>query len=74
METDELRDRGITALKAGRKKEAYRLLTQVVEQDERNEMAWLWLSGAVDTDKERRICLKKMPKPSIRVTRWLNED
>lgn len=60
METDELLRRGITALKAGRKKEAHRLLTQVVEQDERNEMAWLWLSGAVDTDDDRRICLENV--------------
>jgi len=48
---------GIAALKAGRKAEARHLLMQVVEQDERNEMAWLWLSGAVDTDEDRHICL-----------------
>jgi len=60
METDELLRMGITALKAGRKKEAHRLLTQVVEQDERNEMAWLWLSGVADTDEKRRICLENV--------------
>jgi len=60
MTTDELLKQGIAALKAGRKAEARNLLMQVVEQDERNEMAWLWLSGAVDTDEERRICLENV--------------
>jgi hypothetical protein len=58
MEIDQLLKRGIAALKAGRRKEAHRLLTQVVERDERNETAWLWLSGAVETDEERRVCLE----------------
>jgi len=58
--TDELLKQGIAALKEGRKTEARGLLTQVVEQDERNEVAWLWLSGAVDTDEERRLCLKNV--------------
>ena len=44
--TDEILKQGIAALKAGRKAEARSFLMQVVEQDERNEMAWLWLSGA----------------------------
>jgi len=60
MTTDDLLKQGIAALKAGRKKEAHRLLTQVVEQDERNEMAWLWLSGAADTDENRRTCLENV--------------
>lgn len=50
----------IGALRAGRKAEARTLLTQAVEKDKQNEMAWLWLSGAVDTDDERRICLEKI--------------
>jgi len=57
---DDLLAEGIAALRAGRKVEARNLLTQVVEQDDRNEMAWLWLSGAVDTDEERRICLENV--------------
>jgi len=60
MGVEQLLDQGIAALKAGRKAEAGRLLMQVVQQDERNEMAWLWLSGAVGTDKERRICLENV--------------
>ena len=60
MTTDELLKQGIASLKAGRKAEACDLLMRVVEQDERNEMAWLWLSGAVDTDEDRHICLENV--------------
>ena len=60
MTTDELLKQGIAVLNEGRKAEARRLLMQVVEQDERSEMAWLWLSGAVDTDEERRTCLENV--------------
>jgi hypothetical protein len=60
MTTDDLLKQGIAALKAGHKTEARDLLMQAVEQDERNEMAWLWLSGAVDTDEDRRICLENV--------------
>lgn len=60
MTTDDLLKQGITALKAGRKTEARKLLTQIVKRDERNEIAWLWLSGATDTDEERRLCLENV--------------
>ena len=68
MTTDDLSKRGITALNTGRKAEARSLLMQVVQQDEHNEMAWLWLSGAMDTDKDRRICLENVLaiNPTIR--------
>jgi len=51
---------GIAALKAGKRDEARRLLLQLVEAEEHNEQAWLWLSGAVETDEERRICLENV--------------
>jgi hypothetical protein len=51
---------GIAALKAGRRDEGRQLLMEAVEQDEENEMAWLWLSGAVDTDEDKRICLENV--------------
>ena len=51
---------GIQAVKRGEREKARTLLTQVVEQDETNEQAWLWLSGAVDTDEERRVCLENV--------------
>lgn len=33
---------------------------QIVEQDEENEMAWLWLSGTVKTKEDRQICLENV--------------
>ena len=51
---------GIAAIKEGRKKEGRDLLLAVLEADERNEQAWLWMSGAVETDQERRECLAKV--------------
>jgi len=60
MTPDDLLQQGIAAFKARQKAEARDLLLQVVEQDERNEMAWLWLSGAVDTDAERLTCLENV--------------
>ncbi len=59
MGTNALLKRGIAALKAGQKAEARRLLAQIVQQDKDNETAWLWLSGAVDTDRERIHCLRE---------------
>jgi hypothetical protein len=48
---------GIDALKAGRTTEARALLQQAVRDDPRDELAWLWLSGAVETDEARREAL-----------------
>ena len=50
----------IAAAKAGRKAEARRLLETVLDADERNEQAWLWMSGVVDSDEERIICLQNV--------------
>lgn len=51
---------GVAAAKAGRREEARRLLMQVVEADERIELAWLWLSSVVDTDADRLVCLENV--------------
>jgi hypothetical protein len=60
MTTDDLLQQGVAALKEGRRADARRVLAQVVQQDRQNEAAWLWLSGAVNTDAERRICLENV--------------
>jgi hypothetical protein len=60
MSASELLKQGIAACKAGRKAEARALLERVIEQDEHNEAAWLWLSGAVETDEDRQICLENV--------------
>lgn len=51
---------GIAAAKAGEREKARDLFLQVIASDERNELAWLWLSGVVQTDEERRVCLENV--------------
>ncbi|MCP4537558.1 MAG: hypothetical protein GY832_10460 [Chloroflexi bacterium] len=58
--TDDLLKQGVAALKEGQQEKARILLTQVLEHDQHNEMGWLWMSGVVDTDAERRICLENV--------------
>jgi hypothetical protein len=60
MDTMPMLNRAIVAAKAGRKVEARQLLEAVLDADERNEWAWLWLSGVVDSDEERTICLENV--------------
>jgi tetratricopeptide (TPR) repeat protein len=57
---NDLLQQGIAAAKAGRKEEARRLLTQLVDIDEHNEKAWLWLSGVVESAEDRQICLENV--------------
>jgi hypothetical protein len=59
---NDLLEQGIRAVMQGCKKEARQILEQLTSVDKRNEQAWLWLSGAVDTDQERRRCLEKVLK------------
>jgi len=56
----ELLQRGIAAARAGQKREAHQALLKVIELEERNEQAWLWLSGVVDSREEQRICLENV--------------
>ncbi len=39
---------------------AWELLLAVVEEDEKNEEAWLWLSSVVESDEDKRICLENV--------------
>jgi tetratricopeptide (TPR) repeat protein len=70
---------GIAAARAGRRDEARELLLRVVETNERNEQAWLWLSGVVDSDEDRLICLENVltlnPQsvPARSGIKWLND-
>ncbi len=54
---NELLAAGIQAAKAGRREEARQCLLQVIEQDERNEQAWLWLSGVMDDPRDMQVAL-----------------
>ncbi len=56
----ELLQCGIAAAKDGRAQEALQALLRVTELDGRNEQAWLWLSGLVDSPDERRACLENV--------------
>ena len=56
----DLLQQGIAAAKAGRRAEARALLLQVIQADERNEQAWLWLAGVVDDPQDMRTCLENV--------------
>lgn len=51
---------GAVALKAGDRQRAQELLMRVVNADDRNEEAWLWLSGAVDELEDQQIALENV--------------
>jgi tetratricopeptide (TPR) repeat protein len=53
----DLLQQGIAAARAGKRDEARALLIHVVEADERNEQAWMWLSGVLDDPEDIRTCL-----------------
>ncbi len=57
---DRLFREGVAAIRAGDKAAGRQKLTQVIQQDRLHEMAWLWLSAAVETDKERIVCLENV--------------
>lgn len=59
-DTTELLQQGIALAKAGQREEARTILMQVVEQDKRNESAWLWLSGVVDSDDDKAVALENV--------------
>jgi hypothetical protein len=51
---------GIAALKAGDKARARELLGRAIQHNPRDELAWLWMSGAVETDWDRQRCLQRV--------------
>lgn len=54
----ELTKQGIMAVKAGDKQRAKHILNLAIQSDPKDIDAWLWLSGAVDTNEERIECLQ----------------
>lgn len=50
----------VALIKAGRKQEGGQLLTQIVQQDPNNEMAWLWMATIVVKDQQRIHCLTQV--------------
>src|SRR5438552_1091733 len=59
-DAERLLSAGIAALKAGDNARARELLGQAIRRNPRDERPWLWLSGAVETDPERRQCLERV--------------
>jgi hypothetical protein len=55
-----LRNEGITAIKSGQRVKGRALLREVIRQSPNDIAAWLWLSGVVETDSERRECLERV--------------
>lgn len=60
LEIAPLLQKGVAAARAGRSQEAKQLLQQVIKTDPHNEMAWLWLSGLMATQEQKRACLEKV--------------
>jgi tetratricopeptide (TPR) repeat protein len=60
QEPAQLLKEGIQAAKNGQLIQARTLLMQVIALDENNEQAWLWLSGVVETDEDRLVCLENV--------------
>jgi hypothetical protein len=50
----------VALAKAGQRTEAFNLLLDVVELDQHNELAWLWLSTVTDNLDDQRICLENI--------------
>ena len=59
-DTSDLLQQGIALAKAGHHEQARIILLQVIELDERNESAWLWLSGVVDNDDDKAVALENV--------------
>ncbi|MBS1966402.1 MAG: tetratricopeptide repeat protein [Chloroflexi bacterium SZAS-1] len=51
---------GAVAVRENRRADAQGLLMQVIERDEQNEQAWLWLSGAVDDPADQQVALENV--------------
>ncbi len=59
-EVKRLLQAGIAAAKAGQRQQARDLLMQVVELDQTNITAWLWLSGVVESRSDKEACLENV--------------
>jgi tetratricopeptide (TPR) repeat protein len=60
MSSAEVLQRAIQAARSGRREAARDLLLDLVEVDPRNEMAWMWLSGLVDSLEDKIIACENV--------------
>jgi tetratricopeptide (TPR) repeat protein len=59
---DEMFNEAVQALKAGQRQRAKDLFTRLIRVDQANPDYWLWMSAAVDTEKEQIFCLQNVLK------------
>jgi hypothetical protein len=50
----------VEAIRANKKNDARALLEKVLDLDEYNEQAWIWLSAVVESNEEKRTCLENV--------------
>jgi len=60
MSPPDLLRQAIEAARAGRRDDARSLLLMVIEIDSRNEIAWMWLSGLVDSLEDQIIACENV--------------
>jgi len=58
-ELDALLEQAIVHVNAGELEQGRALLERILEQDPKNDRAWVWLSGCVEDPRQRRICLQQ---------------
>jgi len=58
MADDAAFQEAVEALRAGNKTKARELFTGLIKTDQSNVTYWIWLSGAMETTKERVYCLQ----------------
>jgi hypothetical protein len=51
---------GAVAVREGRHADGQGMLLQVIERDEQNELAWLWLSGAMEDPADQQVALENV--------------
>jgi hypothetical protein len=57
---ESLLEQGIEAVRAGEMKRARDILIRVIQLDQRNETAWLWLSTVVEIPADKVVCLENI--------------
>ena len=50
----------VEAIRANKKNDARALLDKILDLDDHNEQAWIWLSAVVETTEEKRTCLENV--------------
>ncbi|MEP7356114.1 MAG: tetratricopeptide repeat protein, partial [Anaerolineales bacterium] len=60
--SDEMFNEAVQALKAGQRQRAKDLFTRLIRVDQANPDYWLWMSAAVETEKEQIFCLQNVLK------------